>query len=128
MYLLDSHVLVWLDTDPSRLSETSHAILQNLENRVYVSSITILELSIKYRLGKLPQVGTLLQDYPTYLTRYALIELPFRGHHAMMEAKLSSSHKDPFDRALVTQALADDLILITKDSYIREFTEIQTLW
>lgn len=126
--LLDTHTLFWLDTDPGRLSSTALRVIRDRENQVYVSAVTAWELAIKHRLGKLPNAAPLLDSYHASLARYGFRELPFSSSHALAERSLSSPHKDPFDRALVVQALLEDLRLVSNDPEVAGFAEIKVLW
>jgi PIN domain nuclease of toxin-antitoxin system len=128
MYLLDTHTLFWLDTDPSRLSATALAIIRKRSNSIFVSSISVWELSIKHRLGKLPSAAGLLHSYYNSLAHYDFRELSFSSHHALAEKNLSSPHKDPFDRALVAQAMTEKLSLISNDPTLQDFKEISIVW
>lgn len=126
--LLDTHTLFWLDTDPGRLPQNALSVIRDRQNQVYVSAITAWELTIKHRLGKLPGAAPLLANYHASLARYGFKELPFSSTHALAEQRLSSSHKDPFDRALVVQALLEDLQLVSNDPEVAGFIEIDVLW
>lgn len=126
--LLDTHTLFWLDTDPSRLSSTARGVVRDRQNQVYVSAVTAWELSIKYRLGKLPSAAPLLDSYYASLARYGFRELSLSSSHALAERSLSSPHKDPFDRALVAQALLEELRLVSNDPEVAGFAEINVLW
>ena len=128
MFLLDTHTLFWFDTSPDRLSTEAFTTIKNKRHTVFVSSISAWELSIKHRLGKLPNAAPLLEHYHSSLARYGFTELGFTSHHALTEGALSSVHKDPFDRALVAQALVENLTFITNDPEVRNFEEITTLW
>jgi PIN domain nuclease of toxin-antitoxin system len=101
--LLDTHVLLWLDTDPARLSSkaTATALICNRQNTVYVSAISVWELAIKHRIGKLPSAAPLLTDFHASMTHYGFIQLPFTALHGLTEYDLQTPHKDPFDRALI---------------------------
>lgn len=128
MYLLDTHTLFWLDTEPQRLSIWALKIVKSPAVPIYASSVNAWELSIKYRLGKLPNAKTLLNSYHSSLARYGFIDLEFNSHHALAEGSLQSIHKDPFDRALVAQARVENLTLVTNDKVIQSFAEIKTTW
>ena len=126
--LLDTHTLFWLDTDPGRLSAHATTLIQDRKNQVYVSAITAWELAIKNRLGKLPRAAPLLDNYYASLARYGFTELPLSSAHAIAERSLSHDHKDPFDRALVAQAVEEDLALLSHDPELVKFSEIQVVW
>lgn len=126
--LLDTHVLLWLDTDPERLSARASTLIRNREHVVYISAIVIWELSIKHRLGKLPSAAPLLEDYRASMDRYGFTELPFTASHGLAERSLATAHKDPFDRALIAQAKHDRLTLVSRDPAISEAAEVQVVW
>ena len=126
--LFDTHTLFWLDTDPGRLSARAANLIQDRKNQIYVSAITAWELAIKNRLGKLPRAAPLLDTYYASLARYGFTELPLSSAHAIAERRLSHDHKDPFDRALVAQAVEEDLALLSHDPELVKFSEIQVVW
>ena len=126
--LLDTHTLLWLDTDLSRLSPRARSLLRDRKNQVYVSAITAWELSIKNRLGKLPSASSLLNSYHSSLARYGFLALPLTSDHALAERTLSADHKDPFDRALVAQAAHEKLSLLSNDPLLAQFSEVQAVW
>ena len=68
--LLDTHVLLWLDTDPARLSAKATALIRNRQNVVYVFAISVWELAIKHRIGKLPSAAVILTDFHASMTHY----------------------------------------------------------
>lgn len=126
--LLDVHTLLWFDTGPKRLPHTVLSTLRQRERRVYVSSISAWELTIKYRIGKLPEAGPLLNTYYQTLTAYGFLELPFTTAHALKDRELSHNHKDPFDRALVAQALSEQLAIVSADPQLAAFSEVVVVW
>jgi PIN domain nuclease of toxin-antitoxin system len=126
--LLDTHVLFWLDTDPDRLSARALELVRDSGNPVYVSAVTAWELTIKHRLGRLASAEALLADYHSSLARYGFTDLPFSSTHALAERGLTGSHGDPFDRALVSQALVEGLDLVSADPELARFREVDVLW
>ena len=122
--LLDTHALIWYSVDPERLPESVLERLRDTERRIFVSSISAWEISIKVRLGKLPQAQTLYENFHLRLTQYGFSELPFTSVHALAEGGLEHLHKDPFDRALAAQAVSEQLVLVSSDEV---FTGVPTL-
>ena len=102
--------------------------MRDRDNRVYVSPITAWELAIKLRLGRLPQAQPLCNHYHQRLAQYGFLELPFSSVHALAAGRLESDHKDPFDRALATQALSEQLPLVTKDGALARLPGVRVLW
>jgi PIN domain nuclease of toxin-antitoxin system len=115
-YLLDSHVLIWLDSGNERLKPQVLETLRYAERR-YLSAATAWELGIKRAAGKL----RLRTSVSELLTTFRLQELAVSIRHGEMVAQLPLHHRDPFDRLLVAQALAEGLVLVTADRRLMEY-------
>lgn len=109
--LLDTNALLWVLVDDPRLGATSRAALGDAE-RVYFSSVAVLEITIKEMLGRLETPG----DVSDGARQAGLVELPFRSRHAsgLHDLPLPARH-DPFDRMLLSQALLEGLHFLTSD-------------
>jgi PIN domain nuclease of toxin-antitoxin system len=115
-YLLDSHILVWLDSGNERLKPPVLEMLRRAEKR-YLSAVTAWELGLKQAAGKLRlrnPVGAILESF-------GLLELPVAIRHGDRAALLPMHHRDPFDRMLVAQALIEDLVLVTGDEELAQY-------
>ena len=126
--LLDTHALLWFDTAPERLPDGVVTRLRDRSHSVYVSAVSAWELSIKNRLGKLPEADALLTTYADTLRTYGFAELPFTGVHALRDRELGLAHPDPFDRALVAQALVEGLHLVSRDPAVAAFPGVTIVW
>lgn len=115
-YLLDSHVLLWIDGEPQRFAGTRFQQLMR-QSSVYVSAATAWELAIKLASNKL--------DMPVPVSKmavaYGFTELMITFQHVELAAGLPYHHKDPFDRLLIAQALVEDLILVTSDKKLAQY-------
>jgi PIN domain nuclease of toxin-antitoxin system len=111
--LLDTHVLVWAATTPERLGADLTVVVD--ADRRIVSAVCVWELAIKQRLGKL----SLGSDVRTWMRRVTselvLDHLPVTADHAAAVEHLPDVHRDPFDRLLVAQAVAEGAVLLTSD-------------
>ncbi len=125
--LLDTHTLLWYSVDPQRLPDRVLSLVRRSQT-IYVSAVTAWEMSIKFRLGKLPQAATLIDNYHLRLAQYGFGELSFTGVHALRDRDLSHNHKDPFDRALVAQAVTEDLAIVSSDPQLAAFSEVVVVW
>lgn len=115
-YLLDSHILIWLDSGNERLTLQVRETLRHADER-YLSAATAWELSLKQAIGKL-QLST---PVGSMLPVFRLTELPVQIRHGDRAASLPFLHGDPFDRLLVAQALVEDLTLITADRRLAQY-------
>ena len=113
-FLIDTHVLIWLDQQPDRLSEHILGLLRDPKHEVYCSAASLWEIAIKQNLGKLQVQGPL----PALLERYGFAELPVTASDAETVRALPPHHRDPFDRMLIAQAMARNLVLVTGDRRI----------
>jgi len=112
--LLDTHLLLWVAEDAKRLPKTARTLIVDQENELLFSAASLWEISIKSNLGR--------QDFQVNprLLRRALLdngysELPVTSEHAVNNDYLPESHKDPFDRLLVAQAVVEGIVLLTND-------------
>ena len=109
--LLDTHLLLWAVSDPQKLSLATRKRIDACE--VFVSAVSIWEVSIKAALGKLDaDPAALLAEIEPAGFRL----LPVTGEHAAAVARLPTIHNDPFDRMLVAQAKTEPLLLLTNDA------------
>lgn len=94
------------------------------QNQVFVSAVSVLEIAIKRRVGKLPFPGS-----PTEaIERNGFFELPISPLDAELAGDLEWSHRDPFDRLLVAQSIRLRGALVTADAVVRGFQQAVTLW
>jgi PIN domain nuclease of toxin-antitoxin system len=110
-FLIDTHVLLWLDDASARLSEHILGLLRDPRHTVYCSAASLWEIAIKQSLNKLEVKGPL----PAMLERYGITELPVTARYPELTRTLPMHHRDPFDRMLVVQAMAENLVLVSAD-------------
>lgn len=119
-YLLDTHLLLWAASEPDRLPANAHDAIENSDNELMFSVASLWEVAIKTGLGR--------ADFTIdpRLLRRGLIdngyrELAITGEHAIGLSVLPAIHKDPFDRILISQAIAEEIILLTVDKKIAQY-------
>jgi PIN domain nuclease of toxin-antitoxin system len=115
--LIDTHIALWSLTDSPKLTSAAWQHLRNPGNTLFISTITIWECAIKFRLNRglpddMPYSGTTALERIT-LAGYEL--LPISPEHAAEVDQLPLHHGDPFDRLLIAQAKSEPLILLTHD-------------
>jgi len=115
--LLDTHILIWaLENNPT-LSENARNAITAGRNMVFVSSVSVWEISIKISIGKLKVPDNLLEELLSH--RFSLLDI--NAEHAQLAGALPLIHKDPFDRMLVAQAKIEKLTLISVDPHIAQY-------
>ena len=127
-YLLDTHVMLWALTEPTRLGRTARDVIENRSSRLMVSAVSAWEITTKHRLGKLPQADVLLGAYAQHLDRFGAIRLSVTEDHALLAGRLDWNHRDPFDRMLAAQAMIESLVIITGDPAFTGCPGVPTLW
>jgi PIN domain nuclease of toxin-antitoxin system len=121
--LLDTHVLLWAVGSSRRLEPTTTDALSDPANDVLFSAASIWEIAIKY--------GRRRSDFdfaPDDILRGALtmgfVELPITAKTAATIAALPPVHRDPFDRLLVAQAIAEPAVLYTADAQLLVYSDL----
>lgn len=114
--LFDTHSFIrWAD-EPSKLSRAALAALEDENNRLFVSDVSLWEMQIKVQLGKM-KLKLPLEDLIESQRRDNEIEiLQITTRHILALNNLPFHHKDPFDRLLIAQSLAEDFTIVTTDS------------
>jgi PIN domain nuclease of toxin-antitoxin system len=119
--LLDTHAFLWWIADDQRLSPRAAALIGDGSNEVIVSAASAWEIVVKSRLGRV-EVPTPLDRFLTaQLEANAFIPLPIQMRHALGLEALPDLHRDPFDRILVAQAVAEDLTLVSRDRVLSAY-------
>lgn len=117
-YLLDTSVFLWNSSDPTRLGPQVQKLLRNSHESIYVSTVSSLEIAIKYSIGKLRLPEQPREYMRKRLSLGGFLSLPMTHEHALVSEELPNLHKDPFDRLLIAQAQVEGLVLITADKQI----------
>lgn len=118
--LLDTHIFLWWLKDDGQLSQKARLLITDAD-AVFLSSVSIWEAAIKMQLGKLNvEIDALVNA----IESEGFSELPFTTKHAAQVSRLPPHHRDPFDRALVAQAICEPLRLITSDLALKSYSEL----
>lgn len=112
--LLDTHVLLWSLAGHPRIKRVSPRLLDD-DNQVFFSVASLWEIAIKSGIGKLDADVAEVRDAAH---RSGFDELPILGSHIEALAGLPEFHRDPFDRLLVAQAVAEPMQLLTADTSV----------
>jgi PIN domain nuclease of toxin-antitoxin system len=113
--LLDTHALFWWVADERRLSRRANKAIAAQSNTIYVSPASAYELTFKYRLGLLPDAGALIRNFAAEMEAERFQILPISLEHGRRAGDLSPEHRDPFDRLLAAQAIAEAMRIVSND-------------
>ena len=115
--LLDTHVVLWWLADAPELGATARAAIADRGNVVQVSAVTAWEIVVKRALGKLEMP----EDWEEALAEEPFTRLAVTWSHALRVGTLPDVHRDPFDRLLVAQAMAENLTLVSHDDILARY-------
>jgi PIN domain nuclease of toxin-antitoxin system len=126
--LLDTHALLWLAMAPERLGEAATRAVTAPGAEVYASHVSLWEMAIKRRQGKLQELdSTALEWFDKVVRKSKLIGLPLAAKHLGLLEVLPRLHADPFDRLLVAQARTEQLVIVSQDPLITVYN-VDTIW
>lgn len=120
--LLDTHLLLWAAASSKHLSGEARALLEDGGNEVYYSAASIWEIAIKSTLPR-SDLRIDIDALREALPRMGLVELPVTAEHAARITRLPPIHRDPFDRMLVAQSIAEPLTLLTNDAVLGRYSD-----
>ncbi|QMW23808.1 type II toxin-antitoxin system VapC family toxin [Sandaracinobacteroides saxicola] len=118
--LFDTHLLLWFTAGDARFTAQAREMLGDVRNEPLFSSISIWEIGIKQAAGR-PDFRWDAKEVETTLRRAGWGELPFNALHAQHAAALPLYHRDPFDRALIGQAISETVTLLTVDTTLTRY-------
>lgn len=118
--LLDTHLLLWAVASSKRLPREARELLEDESHEVYFSAVSIWEIAIKSSLRR-KDFRIDLAPFLVALPQMGLVELPVTAAHAAGVAQLPFIHRDPFDRLLIAQSIAEPLTLLTNDKILDRY-------
>lgn len=125
--LLDTHALIWWLAGDDALSRPAREAMADEANTIAVSAASAMEVATKFRIGKLPDAALLAQDFEAIIASQGFTELAISVHHARLAGEMNIAHKDPFDRLLIAQAQAEDMMLVSNEALFDGFA-VNRLW
>lgn len=119
--ILDTHVFIWWDSEPEKLSLRARSLCEDPQNQLVLSVASLWEMQIKLQLGKLTLSTSLSSIVAAQQEANELQLLTIQPDHTYALDNLPSLHKDPFDRMIVAQAITEGLRLISHDDIVRKY-------
>ena len=125
-YLLDTCTLIWYFEKSRRLPPKTRELINRDENRVYLCSVSFLEIAIKVSSGKL-ELRLPFEEFLDEIGKRDFEILQIENEHLKRLVFLPFHHKDPFDRVMIATALAENLTIITADENIHKY-DVPWIW
>jgi PIN domain nuclease of toxin-antitoxin system len=119
-YLLDTHTFIWFTEGNKLLGSTARSVIEDANNQIYISMASLWEIAIKTSLRKLSITSpyeSILDD----LQRLSITILSIDFEHTVLLNTLPLHHRDPFDRMIVSQAVCENLDLLSCDDKFDEY-------
>ena len=126
MYLLDTNALLYFLYDSTKLSPKASDIIYRNNEKIHVSIASFWEIAIKSSIGKLVIKSSISKIAETCEKEQFEI-LSIKPLHLDNIRQLPRIHGDPFDRLIISQAMTENLVIITKDETIPQY-DIKTIW
>ena len=126
-YLLDTHVLIWIDSAPHYLSSGALDIIENPSNEIWISNVSLWEMQIKLQLGKLALSIPIAEIVSAQINRNHFQLLDICLPHILNLENLPAVHKDPFDRMLISQAISEKMKFISHDPVAKQYP-VDVIW
>ena len=126
--LVDTHTFLWDLADDPRSSRKAKAFLSSDEHELVFSLVSLWEIAIKIKIGKLNTIGSSVAYIRNEMDNYSMELLPIRYEHILnLESLPHHKHADPFDRLLIAQALTEKLPILTGDRAFQQYG-VKTIW
>ena len=125
--LLDTHAVLWAGQSSEKLSGQVKDILSDTQNMLLVSAASAWEIATKVRVGKLSQAKMLEENFVELMAIAGYVLIPITVEDALRAGRLPGSHRDPFDRMIAAQALAEDMPVLSADAKLDAFG-VRRIW
>jgi len=119
--LLDTHIFLWWDSEPTKLSNNVLTALTDPINSLFLSVVSVWEMQIKKDIGKLSLRIGLADMLIEQETKNQIKILPIEAKHIFGLETMPQHHKDPFDRLIIAQAIVEDLTVISNDGIFSSY-------
>lgn len=125
--LLDTHALIWWMSEDRLLSRRARQVIEDGDTRVLVSAVSAMEISTKYRLGKLNIGKRLAAAFVEDVNAEGFEHLPVTAEHGQHAGNLAIPHNDPWDRVLIAQAQLEKVTLVSNEKRFDDWGVLR-LW
>jgi PIN domain nuclease of toxin-antitoxin system len=123
--LLDTATFIWAMSKQERISAKAMRLMRDPAIKREVSAVSIVEIAIKHKLGKLIYST---EDVLIGLEELDVRVLPYTADHAFQLFRMPAHHSDPFDRQIIAQAASEEIPIVTSDAKFKLYKEVQVIW
>jgi len=125
-FILDTHAFLWFVAGDKQLPESIKSKIIDINESCFLSVASLWEITIKNQIGKLT-LGLSLEELFEYADRNRIEIIQISYEHLLTLSKLPGHHNDPFDRIIISQAIAENLTLVSKDKGFKKY-KIKQQW
>ena len=118
--LLDTCTFLWLAASPKRVSHDAREAIDDERNTLFLSGVSIWEITMKHAAGKLPLPASPRTWVPAQVAFHQLRRLALQEEAVYLSGELPLVHRDPFDRLLAAQAQSEAMAILTPDTAFSE--------
>ncbi|HMP72342.1 MAG TPA: type II toxin-antitoxin system VapC family toxin [Kiritimatiellia bacterium] len=118
--LLDTCTFLWLALEPDRLSPAATSLFDDQNSTPSLSMVSVLEIALKYRVGKLPLPLRPSEWIPSRRAFFQLQEIPLTESIIFRGNELPGNHEDPFDRLIAATAIEEGATILSPDQQLGE--------
>ncbi len=125
IYVIDTHILIWNLVDSKKLTKKDIDIILNVENLIYVSKVSLWEISLKCGFGSLKLNNLDVKDLPKYIDEcgFQILDMTIEEITTFQNLAKVTDHKDPFDRMLIWQCIKNNYTLMSRDKKIEVYKD-----
>jgi PIN domain nuclease of toxin-antitoxin system len=130
-YLLDTHTLIWFQEDNPKIPIEVLSIIENPDNIILFSQISLFEIAIKQKIGKLPNFAATIKEIYDQAVNDTFTFVGIQNAHIYGYAgvELIDHHRDPFDRLLISTAIEENAIILSNDDKLKFYnTQVKIFW
>ena len=126
-FILDTHSFLWFIAGDERLSSRARQFISDTANSPFLSIASLWEMAIKLSIGKLKLAQPIEVMIPYQMEINGIRLLDIKLEHVVIVATLPYHHRDPFDRLLIAQAMAEQMPIVTRDTQFGAY-DIEQWW
>ena len=129
-YLIDTQILIWFQLFDTKLKPEIYELITDDEDTIFVSQVSLFEIAIKQKIGKLSELDKRIGDLITLIKKDGFEILPIKNEHivAYNDVPLfADQHKDPFDRLIIATAISENLPIISADEKFKLYGSLINL-